>query len=91
MKIAPYVHHLTQQPNYRLRRKGPRNYKKLVDRGLTVPFVRILAKEWDTDYETAHRMIREKPLDNIYDTGQTTAQAKTTHSSQGQQIYHIHP
>ena len=68
MKVAPYAHNLTSVPNYRLRRKGPRNYEKLVDRGLTVPAVNILTKIWSTDYETAHRMIRESPSDHIYNT-----------------------
>lgn len=45
------------------RKRGNRHYKQLVDRGLVVPAVLQLAKLWETDYETAHRMIKENNVD----------------------------
>ena len=68
---------LREMPQFRF--KNPkRHYKKLVDRGLTVPIVNILAKKWDTDYETAHKMIRENPSADIHNTRQATTEATSS-------------
>lgn len=53
-------------------RKKYGNRKKVLDRGLLRPAVRQLARIWQTDYETAHRMVRESNAD-IHNKRQTAA------------------
>lgn len=83
-----YRRPLSQVPEFR-KKYGKRHYTKLVDRGLVVPAVRQLAKAWDCDYETAHKIIRESPVDNIHSERQTTKQAEAKNSTAEIGIRHV--
>jgi hypothetical protein len=64
-KSSLYRPPLSKIPEFR-KKFGKRHYPDgLVDRGLVRPAVTQLARIWETDYETAHRIIlsqRQQPV-----------------------------
>lgn len=74
---APYFNGTVEVKPLNRKRYGEN--KKVMDRGLLIFGVKNLARIWNTDYETAHQMIRSKTknsMEVVHGSGERQVQSR---------------